>query len=49
MPLAASMTDLNGVNLDLHGEGEGRIEHNKLNPRIEKGHWRGRQSTRRKS
>ena len=31
------------------GEGQGRIEHNKLNLRIGKGHWRGRQSARRKS
>lgn len=42
---------MDGMELTLiyPGDGRGRIAHNKLNPRIAKGHWKGKESARRKS
>lgn len=45
--LAASMTGMELI-LIYPGDGRGRIEH-KMNPRIAKGHWKGKESARRKS
>lgn len=46
--LAASMTGMK-LNLIYPGDGRGSIEHNKLNPKIAKGHWKGKDSARWKS